>query len=370
MLENKNNILMFSNVFSETKVVGGEKQLSLKYEPRNILECCCSEKDKLNIINHLEKERYFCVYSHSGNGATVCMKHIANEMCVFFVHQLSCSIGCAEILKLLKQNMKNVLLELQRQSKRILFFIKDFEILKRNERCQIIGVIEQFNINAIIFLNNDLFVSSWKTIEFSQLTFDDKMIHLCWICAEESLDFELEEIERLANFNDLRNAINSLKFSGIVEERDYYEVDNYSKILFAHESLECDNIHDLSIFLDLVCFTNITIHTPAGTWFTDMTVKFMENNSFKYTKKQSFVSRNAQLSHRLSCLRNSCKILSICRTELNLCSKLYRNIILTGNNSIKNDSNYQINAKALYMISKIGASVSECKKIKAALKLK
>ena len=99
---------MLENVFSKTKLIEGEKQLSLKYEPRNTSECCISENDLLNVRHCLENERFFAVHSDTGCGATICVKCIANEMGSFFVHELSCSCGCSEVIKLIKQNMKKI----------------------------------------------------------------------------------------------------------------------------------------------------------------------------------------------------------------------------------------------------------------------
>ena len=103
---------MLENVFSKTKLIQRRKAvtaLSLKYEPRNTSECCISENDLLNVRRCLENERFFAVHSETGCGATICVKCIANEMGSFFVHELSCSNGCSEVIKLIKQHMKNVL---------------------------------------------------------------------------------------------------------------------------------------------------------------------------------------------------------------------------------------------------------------------
>ncbi len=363
---------MLENVFSKTKLIAGEKHLASKYEPRNIAECCIAENDISNVRYFLENEKCFAVYSESGCGATVCVKCIANDMGSFFVHELSCSQGCAEIIKFMKQKMANVLLALQQQSKSILFFIKDIEIMKRNEKAQIISAIEDCNVRAVVFFNNILHHTKWKTIQFSPLTINDKLIHLCWICAEEEIDLELEKIKELADFTDLRNAINSLKLkkSTDIQERDKHDIDNFSKLLFAHETLNCNNIEVLSTFSDILCLYDIAEYKPTRYWYSDILGDCIDNN-FSYTHKQSFVARNAQMSHRVGCLRNACKSFSIHPPEMKLYSFLYRNLLLNHINPLMTSiPKYEYQAKALYTLAKIGASSPQCKNMKRTLQIK
>lgn len=364
---------MLENVFSKTKLIEGEKQLSLKYEPRNVAECCISENDLLSVRHCLQHERFFAVHSETGCGATVCVKCIANEMGSFFVHELSCSNGCSEIIKLIKQNMKNVLLALQQQSKSILFFIKDIEIMKRNERSQITSVIEEYNVRAVVFFNSMLFHTKWKKITFSPLDINDKMIHLCWICAEEAIDIDLEKIHELAEFTDLRNAINSLalKQSTIIQERDHHSIDEYSKMLFAHENIGHQDIDVVSTFADLLCSNDVAEFKPTRYWYTELISDYIDKNNFEHNHKQSFVARNAQMVHRLTCLQNACKVFSIHPPEMKMYAVLYRNLLLNNINPLKTtSSNYDYEAKALYTIAKIGASSPQCKILKKTLKIK
>jgi len=364
---------MLENVFSKTKLIQGEKQLSLKYEPRNTSECCISENDLLNVRHCLDNERFFAVHSASGCGSTICVKCIANEMGSFFVHELSCSNGCSEVIKLIKTNMKNVLLALQQQAKSILFFIKDIEIMKRNERSQIISAIEESNVRAVVFFNSMMYHIKWKTITFSPLDINDKMIHICWICAEEGIDLDLEKIHQLAEFSDLRNAINSLSFkqSTNIKERDHHFIDVYSKMLFAHETIGHNDIDVVSTFSDLLCFNDIADFKPTRYWYTELISDYIDKNNFEYNHKQSFVARNAQMVHRLTCLHNACKMFSINPPELKMYAILYRKLLLDNINPLKTtSSNYDYEAKALYTIAKIGASSPQCKILKKTLRIK
>lgn len=368
---------MLENVFSKTKLIEGEKQLSQKYEPRNVAECCISENDFLSVRHYLQNERFFAVHSESGCGATVCVKCIANEMGSFFVHELSCSNGCSEIIKLIKQNMKNVLLALQQQTKSILFIIKDIEIMKRNERSQITSAIEESNVRAVVFFNNVLYHTKWKKITFSPLDINDKMIHLCWICAEEAIDLDLEKIHQLAEFTDLRNAINSLALASSptgrtsIKERDHHSIDEYSKMLFVHENIGHEDIDVVSTFADLLCLNDVSEFKPTRYWYTECISDYIDRNNFEYHHKQSFVARNAQMVHRLTCLQNACKVFSIHLPEIKMYADLYRNLLLDNINPLKTtSSDYDYEAKALYTIAKIGASSSQCKILKKSLKLK
>lgn len=364
---------MLENVFSKTKFVEGEKQLSLKYQPRNTSECCISESDLINVKKLLNSEKFFAVHSESGCGATICLQCIANEMGSFFVHEISCANGCSEVLKIIKQKMANVLLALQQQAKSILFFIKDIEILKRNEKSQIISAIEECNVHAVVFFNNSLYHTKWKKISFSPLTMNDKMIHLCWICAEEKLDIELETIQKLAEFHDLRNAINSLAFkkSTNIQERDYHTIDDFSKMLFAHETMQHQDMEVLSSFAELLCVSDTAEFKSTRYWYSEIISDFIDNQGFEYTHKQSLVARNAQMTHRVGCLQNACKLFSIPPTEMKTYAFLYRNLLLNNTNPLKTTSpTYEHEARALYTIAKIGASSQQCKIIKKTMGLK
>lgn len=364
---------MLENVFAKTKLIEGEKQLSLKYEPRNTSECCISENDLLNVRHCLENERFFAVHSESGSGATICLKCIANEMGSFFLHEVSCSHGCSEVVKLIKQNMKNVLLALQQKAKSILFFIKDIEIMKRNERSQITSAIEESNVRAVVFFNSILYHTKWAKVKFSPLSTNDKMIHLCWICAENDIDLDLKKIYQLAEFTDLRNAINSLvlKQTTNIEERDRHSIDEHSKMLFAHETIGHNDIDVISTFADLLCLNDIADFKSTRYWYTELISDYIEKNNFEYNHKQSCVARNAQMIHRVGCLRNACKILSIHTPEMKMYSVLYRNLLLNNINPLKTlSSNYEYEAKALYTIAKIGASSPQCKNLKKTLRIK
>ena len=361
---------MLENVFSKTKPIQGKKQLSLKYEPRNTSECCISESDLLNVRHCLENERFFAVHSESGCGATICVKCIANEMGSFFVHEVSCSNKCLEVIKVIKENIKNVLLALQQQAKSILFFIKDIEIMKRNERLQITSAIEESNVRAVVFFNSMSYHTKWKKITFAPLDINDKMLHLCWICAEEAIDLDLENIHQLSEFTDLRNAINSLalKQSTNIKERDHHCIDDYSKMLFAHETIGHHDIDVVSTFADLICFHDIAEFKITRYWYTEIISDYIDNNNFEYNHKQSFVARNAQMVHRLTCLQNACKVISIHPAEMKIYAGLYRDLLLQNINPLKTASaNYDYEAKALYKIAKLGASADQCKILKKTL---
>lgn len=363
---------MLENVFAETRVVQGEKALSIKYAPRTVSECCVTEEDRLAVESHLRNERYFAVHSASGCGATCCVECIAREMGTFFIHKLTCSVGCTEIVKLLRLNMKNVLLALQMNSRRVIFFIKDIEIMKRNERSQITNVIEESNVCAVLFFNDALFHTKWRTVTLSPPTLYDKMVHLCWICAEEEFDLGIEEIEHLANFADLRNAINALALrdAGQVGERDYGDLEPFSKIMFCHETFDCKDIEQLATFTDSLCVMDIADYKPTRHWFTEVTADYASRNDFKYRHKQSMVARNAQTTHRVTTMKNACQLLAIDIRELSSYAILYRHTLLKANvNPLVSTRtpDYTEKAKALYTIAKLGATSVQCKQMKRAL---
>tara|TARA_B100000676_G_C17988885_1_gene793634 strand:- start:565 stop:1413 length:849 start_codon:yes stop_codon:yes gene_type:complete len=279
-------------------------------------------------------------------------------------------MGFTEIMKILKRNMQNVLLALQNQTKKVLFLIKDIEMMKRNEKSQILSVIQETtNIHAVVFYNNTLVYTNWNLISISPPLFYDKMVHLCWICAEEKIDLELEEIEYFAGFKDLRNAINSMIFTkSNIQERDYIDLDDFSKILFANESVACDTLQKSMDFSDLLCHIDVSEFKPTRYWYTEVTAAYIDRNNFVYGHKQSFIARNAQMTHRMSCLQKACRILNISIEDLNQYSNLYKNMLLRHETPLNQKSvDYEQKAKSLYTIAKLKATPPQCKTMKKTL---
>jgi hypothetical protein len=218
-----------------------------------------------------------------------------------------------------------------------------------------------------------LYHTKWKRVTFSPLTTNDKIIHICWICAEEGIDMDLEQIYKLAEFNDLRNAINSLalKQSTNIQERDSHSIDEYSKMLFVHETIAHNDIDVISTFADLLCVNDVAEFKPTRYWYNELISDYIDKNDIDYKHKQSFVARNAQMVHRTTCVKNASKVFSIHPPEINLHAFLYRNLLLNNINPLKTTSpNYQYEAKSLYTIAKIGASSPQCKSLKQTLAIK
>lgn len=364
---------MFDDVFPQTRQVEGQKHFSMKYKPKNLGECCICEEDVKKLEYFLRNERYFCVRSQSGCGSTTCAEEVAKKLS-FFVHYVTCSVGCTEVVKLMRQNMKNVLLEMQKQNKKVLFFIKDIEIMKRNERAQVTSCIEESNVNAILFYNDNSFFTKWKIVTLKEPTFYDKMVHLHWIVAEEKLDVEMDELENIANLRDFRYGINSLMIKNTniltVQERDYSTVDDFSKILFVNETLKFDTIDETCFFTDLFCTIDIADFKPSKYWFMDLLSEYIDNNRIIFTNKQSLIARNAQLVHRTSCLRRSANLIGVDIVNMSYYTSLLRKHVLDGETVYSSSlPDYFTRAKAMYTIAKINASAIQCKTMKVMLKI-
>lgn len=363
------NNFMLDNVFASTRYVQGEKLLSSKYHPKDVSECLLLEKDLRVIEDAVATKRYFSVRSDSGNGATCCVRHIARNA-GFYVHTLSCSVGCSEIVRLLERNMKNVLLALQSSSKKVMFLIKDIEGLKKNERSQIINVIEEKkNIHSVVFFNEILCYSKWDLISLSAPDYYQKMVHLCWIVAEESIPIKFEVLEELGTFRDFRNAINLLSFPE-GKQRDYSDIDDFSKILFTHETLNV-NENDLErvvTFSDMLVFIDISDFRATKDWFIELASEYSDSY-FCFKHKQTFIARNAQLCHRTACLKRACAALNIDVLEMGYCSQLHRHSILEFGHSQDRTPDSESKSRALYTVAKLNATALQCKSIKKALSL-
>jgi hypothetical protein len=359
---------MLHNVFEKTKQVSGEKMLSQKYTPSCVAECCISIEEIANIKMNLLEKRYFSIQSLSGNGATSCVRLIAKEL-QMYVHTLSCTAGCAEILKIFKQNMKNVLLALQCNTDQVLFLIKDIEGLNKTEKASILSAVEEIaNIHAVCFYNNPIPGSKWYTYIFPEMSYYDKMVQLCRIVAEEEIDLEFDKIQELGGYKDFRNAINCLRCPE-AHERDYADIENFSRILFTHETLNNKNggMEELVVFSDLMVAIDLSEFRATREWFIQTLSDYSERQ-FNYGHKHSFVARHAQSCHRTVCLTRACACSNINILDMLEYSKLYRHYLLKGQSPLtRKMPDYDRKAKSLYTIAKIKATASQCKQLKKVL---
>jgi hypothetical protein len=142
-------------------------------------------------------------------------------------------------------------------------------------------------------------------------------------------------------------------------------------MLFAHETIGHEDMDVVSTFADLLCLNDVAEFKPTRYWYTETISDYIDRNNFEYNHKQSFVARNAQIVHRLSCLQNACKVFSIHPPEMKMYTGLYRIMLLYNINPLKTTSStYDYEAKTLYTIAKIGASSPQCKILKKTLKIK
>ena len=60
-----------------------------------------------------------------------------------------------------------------------------------------------------------------------------------------------------------------------MEERDHSDIDNFTKILFAHESVGCHDIDKLTTFSDLICIMDTSEYKPTRYWFIDTAADYI-----------------------------------------------------------------------------------------------
>ena len=364
---------MLSDVFDSTKRVAGTKLLSQKYEPSRVSELCTTQSDLDQIRTALDTKRFFAVHSAAGNGATLTTRLVCEEERGLFVHELSCSAGCAEVSRVFKQNMTNVLLALQSQNNKLIFFLKDIEGLHKNERTQILKLVEQReNVVCVCFLNGLSPSCSWPIVHMTDPDPYLKRVHLSWIVAEEQLETELEVIERLAVQSDFRNAINALSVPECFQ-RDEATFEDFSKILFANETLQTDDLDDLDDLTTLDTFTTLLTcidtceFSRTREWFVETTADYVDKH-VTYLPKQSFVARHAQLCHRISSLKKACKIIGADSQDIWAYTLLYHHHLMQQVVPFsRTAADYPEKAKALYTIAKVNRSASHCKTLKRTL---
>tara|TARA_B100001778_G_scaffold204995_1_gene169337 strand:+ start:997 stop:2112 length:1116 start_codon:yes stop_codon:yes gene_type:complete len=362
------------------RVPGGDESLCQKYHPTTVSELCTPSDSIEEVRALLGGERYFAICSTSGSGATTVAELLCKER-DFVIHTISCSNGLADTLRILKENMCNVLLAIQSQNKRVIYFLKDITFLHKGERSQIMKIVEEGQMFCIMFITPAT-TTAWKTVRLKDATKEAKLDHLAWIASEENLTVSCADLERLAEYPDLRNAITCLALhrdegdrSTLDTSRDQGNVEAFSKILYAHEIMKPGN-SDFSLmvtFTDLFAVLDISEFRPTRDWFTNTIADFVDRVPLQYGSKQTHVARHAQICHRVVQLKRSCKILGIEPSDIDFYTKLYRHMLLQGSidwcASSRAAESVDDVAKAIYMIAKIRATASQCKVMKRKLQI-
>lgn len=361
-----NSATMLENVFQETRLIPGTKQLCHKYCPENTSELCTAPSEIEEMRLMLASQRYFVVRGTSGNGATITARLVCKEAGCF-AHDLSCGQGCAEVLRVLKQNMAHVLLALQSQKARVVYLLKDIECLNKSERSQILRCIEDNRINCVCICNPNT-TCAWPEVRISPPESYAKLVHLCWIMAMEEMTVDMDLLYRLADYEDFRYAINCMQLPE-ASRRDSFGIEDFQKILYANETLQSDLDHIL-VFEEYVCAIDMCEFKPTRDWFIEIAADHVDRH-FQYGRKQTFVARHAQFCHRNASLNRACNSLGIVVQDMCLYSDLYKKHLLNGQVPpfSRHVSDYEYRAKSLYTIAKMNAKASQCKQLKKALQI-
>ena len=355
--------------------------LPKRYRPLSVSELCTPFESIDEVRKMIVNERFFAISSTPGIGATAVAELLCRENDIV-IHYLSCAQGCAEIVKVLKNNMHDVLLAIQSQTKRVMYFLKDIHHLHKGDKSTILKIIEETpTINCILFITSDI-TTSWKRVDLLEPTNEARLVHLAWIANEEGLfndeTFDMTDLEELARFSDLRYAITclGLRASSSAEDRDTRCIEDFSKILYAHELLT-PKVNDhatmttLTSFTELLALLDVSEFRSTREWYTDILSMFVDQNLLIGTK-QTHVARHAQICHRIMQLKRSCKTLGIDVCDMDLYSKLFRSSLLEGKEPLYSSAHTaesEDQARSLYMIAKMRAPASQCKLMKKRLRI-
>lgn len=348
-----------------------------KYAPASLEELCTSSINMQQIRSALEKHRYFCICSMSGNGTTVSTRLMCEHLNIK-VFDVTCGSGYSQIYRNLNCKSANVIQALNNRQQKNIFFIKDINCLNKNEKSQVLKLIQDSeHLSCIIFVAEKTISPTWPSLHISEITLYEKQVHIAWIAAEESISITIPEINTLAEFADLRCAINSMDSNrkntiSAFQQRDYSKVEDFNKILYTHETLSTKPYkqHPLELcvqLFELILDVDATNTRSTREWFCDIAANYVDTY-FDYTKKQTFVARSAQICNRISQLKAACKTINIHPYEMSLYSILLQTHIM--NNQIYYTSNiidYAQKQKAVYTISKMNLTAAKCKLLKRKL---
>lgn len=209
------------------------ENLNNKYKPKNINECLLSDKNK-NILNRWINNKYcnnIIFYGNIGSGKTtiinILLNHIDNKV-VFYIDPL-----CSQIysyidnkkiisnidIKLLFEELEDIMKKRIYLNKKIIFIINNFELLKTNIQNNFCIFYHKFNerINIIIETNNlinisDKIQNNMWIIKIDKINKTQYFNFVKEICDKENKIINDDVIEQLyiITNGDIRNTLNRL----------------------------------------------------------------------------------------------------------------------------------------------------------------
>ena len=300
-----------------------------------------------------------------GIGITSTIDIIVKDMGMTAKH-LSCSSGFAEVTKVLKANMKNVLFALQQIKTNVVYVIKEFDSLNRSDKASMVKLLMEVK-HAHSIVISPVSISSLMCVHFTRPSNDEILKHLYWIVCEENIDISDDRLIHISSFQDVRTCINAIQGPHIFD-RDNYLVEPYLTCLYTHETMK-GSLNDVSTMLDLLCDMDLCEFKPTRGWFAEVTAEFCTKH-FDVGTKQTHIARNAQICNRTKQLSDACNIIEINVKEMDLYATLFKSYMLNGSMRPfpESDPNYSKKNRSIYVISKRQCKISETKILKSILK--
>ena len=338
-------------------------QLCEKYKPLTEAELCHPEETIQELKRFLVEHRYFVVESVSGGGGTSSVQVLCRGL-GFLPCVLSCTAGFKALKDHFTHQTTNVLLTLQMSSQRVVFIIKDIRVLCKNDRGQLLKLVEQKSWCRCVLVVGESHGLNWPSISLPPLSMEAKLVHMWWIISQEGIDIDPVQVERIASQDDLRSGLTLLQNpdGGM---RDYVGMDPYSRGLCAFECLDVDDMDSLVEFEDLMCHLDVGERCTKS-YFCDA-VQVVVDRFVCVRRKQSFVARNAQICNRQGQLTKCAKSLHIPVADIGPYGFLYRQWLLS--NKIPPPGFGVRECKAVYTTAKIGVSSALCKRLKHILRI-
>ena len=301
----------------------------------------------------------------SGIGITSTIDIIVKDMGMTAKY-LSCSSGFAEISKVLKANMKNVLFALQQIKTNIIYIIKDFESLNRSDKAALAKLLMELIHSHCIVISRSI-ISSLTCVDFNRPSNHEILEHLYWIVCEENIDISDDRLLHISSFQDVRTCINAIEGFHIFD-RDITGVDPYLTCLYTHEFMK-GSLDNVTTLLDLLCDIDLCEFKYTREWFAEVASEFC-TKYFDVGSKQTYIARHAQICNRTKQLSEAYNSIGANKIEMNLYSMLFKHHIINGNIHAfpQSDPNHSKKNRSIYMISKQQCKISETKILKSILR--
>ena len=339
--------------------------LHRRYAPRTLDEVVGHRASIDAVRDLLAAQKAINCHGISGNGISTVVRIILSDVAMVVKH-ISCAMVCSELLRVLDSNIRNVLSALKQDRAKIVYLVRDIEILNRTDKATVLKKITEMEHVHVVVISQSR-VESLHCVAFERPTDQEIVEHLYWIACEEGFEVDDARMAHISTYRNVRTCIMALDGPHVGDVRVAC-VDPYMRMLRAHETLDAS----LDASVELLCILSVLQgceFSASWEWITDV---FCDAVSCRFasTSAPTCIARHAQTCNRTKQLRLACKLLGVHALDMDLFGVVARGLFANGQLSAypQTDADHGIKNRALYVLTKRNVKLSEGKRIRSMLK--